>query len=165
MSNRFKVQPPCGTNSGYDYHKRQAKEDPCDDCRDAMRIHWQIKRIVNKEAIKESRNKRAPAATARRRAAKNNAETVPFTDEEMFEMWGYNCHICLVEVDITIPQLDEFGNYNGMALHRDHVVALSRGGAHKVENVRPAHATCNIRKSTHEWTDELQQKLSELAKD
>jgi hypothetical protein len=32
-----------------------------------------------------------------------------------------------------------------------------------VENVRPAHAACNIRKSTKEWTDELQEQLAKLA--
>lgn len=140
------------------------KEEPCEPCREAMCLHWQIQRIKRQQEIKEARNKRAPEANSRRRAAKKSAETIPFTDEEMFAMWGYDCHICGIEVDITIPQKDELGNYNGMALHRDHVVALSRGGAHKVENVRPAHATCNIRKSSQEWTDELQQKLSELAK-
>lgn len=160
---RFKTPPPCGTNAGYDYHRRQLLEDPCDPCREAMSLHWQIKRIVRKEEINSLRRIRAGGANARRRAAKKNAEVVPFTDEEMFDLWGYLCHICGIEVDPSIPQRDENGNYNLQALHRDHVVALSRGGAHKVENVRPAHAACNIRKSTKEWTDELQEKLARLA--
>ncbi|WP_408995767.1 HNH endonuclease [Streptomyces europaeiscabiei] len=32
-------------------------------------------------------------------------------------------------------------------LHFDHVVPLSRGGTHAVDNIRPAHAACNLRKS------------------
>jgi len=160
---RFRMKPPCGTNAGYDYHRRQALEDPCDPCREAMSLHWQIQRLTRGAEINERRRLRAGGAYARRKAAKLNAEIVPFTDEEMFAMWGYLCHICEIEVDITIPRLDDAGNYNLQALHRDHVVALSRGGAHKVENVRPAHAVCNIRKSTKEWTDELQEKLAKLA--
>jgi len=31
-------------------------------------------------------------------------------------------------------------------LHFDHVIPLSKGGAHSMENIRPTHATCNIRK-------------------
>lgn len=160
---RFRMKPPCGTNAGYDYHRRQALEDPCDPCRQAMSLHWQIQRLKRGVQINALRNKRAPQANARRRAAKKNAEYAPFTDGEMFDLWGYLCHICGIEVDPSIPQRDEFGNYNLQALHRDHVVALSRGGAHKVENVRPAHAACNIRKSTKEWTDELQEQLAKLA--
>jgi 5-methylcytosine-specific restriction endonuclease McrA len=32
------------------------------------------------------------------------------------------------------------------ALHFDHVIPLVRGGAHVAENIRPTHATCNLRK-------------------
>ena len=48
---------------------------------------------------------------------------------------GMVCHIC----NGAIESLQD--------LHFDHVVPLSRGGAHHAENIRPAHALCNMRKS------------------
>ncbi|MFB4265301.1 HNH endonuclease [Nonomuraea sp. GTA35] len=42
----------------------------------------------------------------------------------------------------------------GEVLEQDHVVPLSRGGAHSEENILPACDTCNVRKSDRlivEW--------------
>lgn len=47
---------------------------------------------------------------------------------------GMVCHICTE----PIASLDD--------LHFDHVVPLAKGGPHEAENIRPAHATCNLRK-------------------
>ncbi len=47
---------------------------------------------------------------------------------------GMHCHIC--DAPITSP-----GD-----LHFDHVIPLSKGGPHARENLRPAHARCNLRK-------------------
>jgi 5-methylcytosine-specific restriction endonuclease McrA len=47
---------------------------------------------------------------------------------------GLTCHIC------REPIADRTD------LHFDHVIPLSRGGAHSAENIRPAHARCNLRK-------------------
>lgn len=49
--------------------------------------------------------------------------------------FGMVCHIC--ESPIDPPDL-----------HFDHVIPLSRGGAHSIDNIRPAHAGCNLRKGT-----------------
>jgi 5-methylcytosine-specific restriction endonuclease McrA len=160
---RFRTPPPCGTYAGYDYHRRQALEDPCDPCRQAMSLHWQIQRLKRGDIINALRNKNSHHIQQKRKAAMMNTEYEKFNDADMFERWGYLCHICEIEVDITIPQRDEKGNYNLQALHRDHVVAVTRGGGHTLENVRPAHAGCNIRKSSSEWTDELKEKLAKLA--
>lgn len=47
---------------------------------------------------------------------------------------GTRCHLCRQHID----SLND--------LHFDHVVPLSRGGAHSMANLKPAHATCNLRK-------------------
>ena len=47
---------------------------------------------------------------------------------------GMFCHICWM----VIADLSD--------LHFDHVVPLSRGGTHTPDNIRPAHAVCNLRK-------------------
>lgn len=46
---------------------------------------------------------------------------------------GPVCHICGGEISPS-------------DLHFDHVIPVSRGGAHSAENIRPAHARCNIAK-------------------
>jgi len=49
---------------------------------------------------------------------------------------GMVCHIC----GLDIPSL--------AVLHFDHVIPLSKGGPHISENIRPAHAICNVRKGS-----------------
>ena len=51
MSKRYKVEPEHGTNAGYDWHRRDMKEEPCIPCRDAMRAYWKNERIIRKEEI------------------------------------------------------------------------------------------------------------------
>jgi 5-methylcytosine-specific restriction endonuclease McrA len=44
------------------------------------------------------------------------------------------CHLC----GGAIPSLDD--------LHMDHVIPLILGGPHAADNIRPAHAFCNLSK-------------------
>jgi hypothetical protein len=48
---------------------------------------------------------------------------------------GMTCHICEAPIESKSD------------LHFDHVIPLSKGGPHSMENIRPAHAKCNLRKS------------------
>lgn len=45
-----------------------------------------------------------------------------------------DCYLC------GLPLTDD--------VHIDHVVPLSRGGAHSMENLRPTHPACNLRKNS-----------------
>jgi len=36
-----------------------------------------------------------------------------------------------------------------MGLHIDHVMPLSKGGPDTLENVRPAHGSCNVKKQAN----------------
>lgn len=64
-------------------------------------------------------------------ATVTKADYVAILDE-----FGLQCHICL-------------GAIIGAAdLHFDHVIPLSRGGAHSPDNIRPAHSLCNMRKGS-----------------
>lgn len=47
---------------------------------------------------------------------------------------GMVCHICGLPIESRAD------------MHFDHVIPLSRGGAHSAENIRPAHAFCNLSK-------------------
>lgn len=70
------------------------------------------------------------ANQARRRAGGQRLDY-----DAILERDGWFCHICsLVIVDWS-------------DLHFDHVIPLSKQGTNDPENVRPAHALCNLRKS------------------
>lgn len=55
--------------------------------------------------------------------------------KDVLERDGMICHICKGE----IPSLDD--------LHFDHVIPISKGGTHDLDNIRPAHALCNRHKA------------------
>lgn len=74
-----------------------------------------------------------------RAAAERRRERTGGGDEiDRANVWlrdGGTCHICALPVG-----RDEF--------HLDHVVSLENGGAHVWGNVSPAHAECNLRKGS-----------------
>lgn len=75
---------------------------------------------------------RATATEERRRAAKRNAPTVDFTQEQLrqrFSMWGMACWMC-----------------GGPATAMDHVKPIVAGGSHMLANLRPACSRCNSSK-------------------
>jgi 5-methylcytosine-specific restriction endonuclease McrA len=69
---------------------------------------------------------------AARRARKLEAFVEHVDPSTVFEMHGGMCGVC-----------NEFiaGDF-----HVDHIVPLSRGGAHAYINVQPAHPMCNLKK-------------------
>jgi len=71
---------------------------------------------------------------SRRRARIHNATIEPVNYIDVLARDGRWCYLC--EKDITLT--DE--------MHFDHVIPLSKGGAHTMENIRPTHGTCNVRK-------------------
>lgn len=158
------------------FHKhpgtRDGLETRCRSCRNAQnRAHYESRREHYREVRKRwyethrdehrervlmKRDKLAHAERARRwgqtpegRLKKRENQAVRRTEKgsyrdarrlgrfykDVLERDGMTCHIC----GETIPSLDE--------LHFDHVVPLSKGGLHMLENVRPAHARCNRTKA------------------
>lgn len=53
---------------------------------------------------------------------------------------GQSCRLCGCDVDLTLRYP------HPMSKSLDHVVPLSRGGAHTIENVQLAHLRCNMSK-------------------
>lgn len=69
-----------------------------------------------------------------------------YTVNEVIETYGTHCHLCGLPVDMTAPRATwkkgwEYG------LQIDHVIRLADGGDDTLENVRPAHGLCNMKKN------------------
>jgi len=100
---------------------------------------------------------RCEAAEIRRVAARTRARTqmkkdigraraagVPFENvkrSEVYEKHNWTCGICGEEIDPTLDPADP------KSLTLDHIVPISRGGAHTYANVQPAHRACNVAKA------------------
>ncbi len=91
-------------------------------------------------------NPESKRSSERRRRAKrfeNGFEM--YKESSVLELYGSNCHICLIPIDLLAPrQAGLIGWETG--LHIDHVVSLSKGGPDTIQNVRPAHGSCNVKK-------------------
>jgi 5-methylcytosine-specific restriction endonuclease McrA len=141
---RHKQEPEHGTRSGYDWHRRDMKEEPCQPCTDAERVYWRNQRVVRKEEINRLRRDwRFRTPNARRHFRRNNTSPGNYSDKDVLEVYGLDCHICQTPIDLNAPrQVGQDGWEKG--LHIDHVYPLSRGGLDTLENVRPAHGRCNV---------------------
>lgn len=85
-------------------------------------------------------------ANRRNRAAKRSAPSEPYTAETITALYGSDCHLCSGAIDLDAPRTPGVVGWE-WSLHLDHVIPLSQGGTDLIENVRPSHALCNLRKA------------------
>lgn len=146
---RFRVKPECGTRSGYDYHVRQVKEEPCDNCTEALRKHWREQRAEKGLVINTLRRiwraQHPEAVKANSQMSKRRRGQGDWTIKQLLETHGTSCHLCGKAIDLTAPAQVGAKGWE-LSLHPDHIIPLSKGGSDTMDNVRPAHARCNIRK-------------------
>lgn len=108
--------------------------------------------LENREKSRETSRKwdknnpeKRRASSRKRRALEKNAISETYTEQDIFRRWGTCCHLCGEEVDLDAPRLvGKIGWERG--LHLEHVVDLAKGGNDVVENVKPSHGICNLRK-------------------
>lgn len=127
----------------------------CKECKKASARKWQQD---NKERFEQTKQAYRAANkdkytslwnsnSRKRRALRNNNGHSPYTTQEVLDRYGSLCYLCLEEVDLEAPRFyrrkDEV---SAKSLHIDHVIALHHGGEDSLDNVRPAHAVCNLKK-------------------
>lgn len=83
----------------------------------------------------------------RRRARKLKNVVERYTEAQALELYGTDCHICKEPVDLNAPRRGGSGEGWERGLHLDHLISLFNGGADSLENIRPSHGLCNIRKN------------------
>jgi len=147
---------PCGTLSAYARHIRR-KELSCQPCKDAnatrrrdyykknsKRIYAQNRKWASKNPEKTREYSRN--TSSKRKAQKKSNGHTPYTNQQIFDLYGTNCHICKIPVDLTAPRQAYIADGWELGLHFDHLIPLSKGGPDTLENIRPSHALCNIKK-------------------
>ena len=81
-----------------------------------------------------------------RRARVAGLDFEVFSDETMLALYGSDCYLCFEPIDLAAPRSTRFAGWE-RGLHREHIVPIVKGGGTTLENCRPAHALCNLRKA------------------
>jgi len=81
----------------------------------------------------------------RRRASKLSNGFEFYTESEVLDLYGTCCHICSLPIDLSAPRSCKKEGWE-TGLHIDHVIPIARGGSDTLDNVRPSHGLCNIKK-------------------
>lgn len=71
-------------------------------------------------------------------------ETQRFTIYDLIKSSGSRCAICAEAIDVTLHYPDAHSP------SVDHIIPLSKGGAHTLENARATHLVCNMRRGNRE---------------
>lgn len=80
-----------------------------------------------------------------RRASKLGNDYQPYTLDQVIERYGDVCYLCNGRIDMLAARKPgQDGWENG--LHLDHVLDISAGGPDSLDNVRPTHGICNLKK-------------------
>jgi 5-methylcytosine-specific restriction endonuclease McrA len=108
--------------------------------RGVCNMHY--KRILHAEGRIKAQpwNDKRRSTDQLRRARKKGATVERVHLEMVADRDGFVCGICKGSVDMTLPHPDPWSK------SLDHVVPLSKGGAHSYSNTQLAHLRCNVSK-------------------
>lgn len=64
---------------------------------------------------------------------------------DVIAKYGTDCHLCGEPIDMDAPRKCGTPGWE-LSFHKDHVIPISRGGDNTIDNVRPSHGICNLKK-------------------
>ena len=99
----------------------------------------ECKRAFNNERMREG-GWATDYTDRRRKRIKDHAVVERISRRRIFDRDKWLCGICDESVDATLGAPDP------LSASLDHIVPVSRGGNHTVDNVRLAHLGCNIKR-------------------
>ncbi len=104
------------------------------------------KRLSTKRWHDNNKDKNRGYLRARRARLKNNL-VEKYSEEQVLKIYGDSCYICSDKIDLCAPRaIGKDGWQRG--LHIDHLLPIAHGGSDTIENVRPTHGICNLRKGS-----------------
>jgi len=142
-----------GTNTG-DYSRcKKINGKACDLCRaySAKYVREKYKSDPKyKEAEKRWRKENPHKAlrNSKDRARKKGVPSEYYTRQHIFDRDGYDCYICGTPTDLTAPHVQGQPGWE-LYPHIEHVIPLAKGGHDTKDNVKIAHAKCNIDKGVN----------------
>lgn len=80
-----------------------------------------------------------------RRAAKSGNDFSPYSITDVILRYGHICYLCNDKIDMNAPRKPGLAGWE-LGLHLDHVIDISAGGSDSLDNVRPTHGICNLKK-------------------
>lgn len=109
------------------------------------------KRSKYNKAWREKNKEKAAQHWRNRRARLLGVASDNYSVQDLLELYGDRCHFCKNPIDLEAPRKPRFTGDESFyfGLHIDHIVPLVKGGDDTIQNVRPAHAICNLKKGTN----------------
>ena len=104
------------------------------------------KEAERKRIYKENNKGAVAIIEAKRRALKMELAHEKYSIEDILTKWGTDCHLCSQPIDLSAERRVGRNGWK-MGLHLDHVISLSNGGSDTIDNVKPSHGACNIKKN------------------
>lgn len=112
-------------------------------------MHWKRKEAAEGRRSKEPWGERRKANYHKRRAQKLNLPADAIRPLDVYERDEWVCGLCSLPVDRAVSYPDP------LSPSLDHVIPLSLGGHHVMENVQLAHLSCNVRKGNRVEVDAM----------
>jgi 5-methylcytosine-specific restriction endonuclease McrA len=138
------------------YHRDRASRRknisarPCKICQQMFSPEYGNKKrhVCSEECTAQYLKIHRKKAKIKRKAILLNVKLELFSDKEIFARDKWKCGICgkRTSKNVKVPKQD--------APTIDHIVPLSRGGAHTRANVRCAHFICNLRRGNRGWAQQ-----------
>jgi 5-methylcytosine-specific restriction endonuclease McrA len=113
----------------------------CPDCRQVVALEdWYVRPSGRAEKCRNCFAEWNRDRGHRRRATATGPR---FTRREVLERDGWVCQLCASDID------RDLSHPHPMSATLDHIIPVSRGGEHSLENTQAAHRICNMRKWAH----------------